>query len=117
MGLDMRLNIAVIFLAIALSSCATLSEYTQPESTSALPKSFTSENVLKVHQGMRSSVILKMFGPPKSVRQAICGGSTGHSWTCTTWEYGKSPYDHASFTFSGDDPDDLKLNDFNIERE
>ena len=111
----MRFNIAVIFLAIALSSCASLS--TSILSTSALPGSFTTENVMKVHQGMRSSVILKMFGPPKNVRQAICGGSTDHTWTCTTWEYGRSPYDYASFTFSGDDPDDLKLNDFKVERE
>ena len=58
--------------AFLLSACAT-----SPFST--LPSSFTTENVMKVHQGMSSNKILKMFGTPKSVSQAVCGANTGQS--------------------------------------
>lgn len=83
---------------------------------STLPTSFTTDNIMKVHQGMSSDEIIKMFGKPKSVSQAVCGGDTGHTWTCTTWEYGEFPYDRASFTFSGDGPDALVLNNFKVDR-
>ncbi len=102
----------LILLAGAMGlfgGCATLS-------TSALPSSFTTENIMKVHQGMSSSEILKMFGTPKSVGQAVCGADTGRAWTCTTWEYGEFPYDRASFTFGGDNPTSLILNNFKIDR-
>jgi len=92
---------AVCAIALSLSGCATL------------PTSFTTENVMKVHQGMDSSEILAMFGTPKNVRQAVCGASTGHTWTCTTWEYGEFPYDRASFTFAVDDGS-LVLNNFDV---
>ncbi len=84
---------------------------------STLPTSFSTDNIMKVHQGMSSDEILKMFGKPKSVSQAVCGADTGHTWTCTTWEYGAFPYDRASFTFSGDDPKNLKLNNFKVDRD
>ncbi len=89
-----------------LSACATLS-------TSTLPSSFTTENIMKVHQGMGSDEILKMFGTPKSVSQAVCGGE--RAWTCTTWEYGEFPYDRATFTFSGNTEKKV-LNDFKVDR-
>ncbi len=72
---------------------------------------------MKVHQGMSSNEILNMFGKPKSVSQAICGSATPKPWTCTTWEYGEFPYDTASFTFSGDNPNSLILNDFKVDRD
>jgi hypothetical protein len=84
--------------------------------TSYLPKTFSTENIMKAHQGMNSDEVLKLFGPPKDVSQAVCGGKTGRHWTCTTWEYGKFPYDKASFTFNGSKKT-LILNDFAIERE
>lgn len=102
-------NSLVIMSAILLSACAT-----SPFST--LPSSFTTENVMKVHQGMSSNEILKMFGTPKSVGQSVCGANAGQSWTCTTWEYGEFPYDRASFTFSGDTADKLILNNFKVDR-
>lgn len=71
---------------------------------------------MKIHQGMSSDEIIKMFGTPKNVSQSVCGSNTGHPWTCTTWEYGQFPYDRASFTFSGDSPNELKLNNFDIDR-
>lgn len=102
-------NSLVIMSAILLSACANLS-------TSALPSSFTTENIMKVHQGIPSGEILKMFGTPKSVSQSVCGANAGQSWTCTTWEYGEFPYDRASFTFSGDTADKLILNNFKVDR-
>lgn len=72
---------------------------------------------MKVQQGMGSGEILKMFGTPKSVSQSVCGTDTGKAWTCTTWEYGKFPYDRASFTFSGDNPNALILNNFKVDRD
>lgn len=90
------------FMAALMSACA-------------LPMSFTTKKIMKVHQGMRSQEILKMFGNPRSVSQAVCGAATGHTWTCTTWEYGDNG--KASFTFRGDRPDSLILNDFKIDRD
>lgn len=104
----------LVFLMItvfALSSCAELSSI-----SSELPSSFTTENIMKVHQGMSSNEILKTFGTPKNVSQSTCGTSTSQPWNCTTWEYGKFPYDRASFTFAGDTPDSLILNNFKIDR-
>jgi hypothetical protein len=102
-GTAMRL----LFLAVSvgfLSACTTL------------PPSFTTENIMKVHQGMSSTEILEMFGKPKNVSQSVCGAATGHPWACTTWEYGESPYGSASFTFSGNAADSLILNNFKINR-
>ncbi len=83
---------------------------------STLPMSFTSDNIMKVHQGMSSSEVLTMFGKPKSVTQTTCGGSTGKPWACTVWGYGEFPYDRATFMFSGDTPDSLILNNFEINK-
>lgn len=96
-------------LSLTLSSCATL------PGTSALPETFTTENIMKVHQGMSSDKILTLFGKPKNFSVRICGRSS-NQWTCTTWEYGDSPYDSASFTFSGEH-NSLKLNNFNVDRD
>nr|WP_295900316.1 hypothetical protein [uncultured Bdellovibrio sp.] len=82
---------------------------------STLPISFTTENVMKVHQGMPADEILKMFGKPRSISQAVCGSNTGHPWTCTTWKYGEYP-DTATFTFSGDKQESMVLNDFTVDR-
>jgi hypothetical protein len=56
-----------------------------------------------------------MFGTPKNVRQAVCGASTGKSWTCTTWEYGEFPYGRASFTFAADSGS-LVLKNFDVHK-
>jgi hypothetical protein len=76
---------------------------------------FTTESIMKVHQGMGSNKILEMFGAPKKVSQSVCGASVGKTWTCITWEYGEAPYDWAVFTFSGD-AGSLILNNFNVHR-
>ena len=77
---------------------------------------FPTEKIMKVHQGMSSTEILEMFGNPKNVSQAVCGGNTGLQWTCTTWQYGYSDFgDSASFTFSGE-PGNLVLNNFSFNR-
>jgi len=100
--------VAVLLTPLLLTSCETMS-------TSALPSSFTTENVMKVHQGMSSDEILRVFGEPKSINSAVCG-SIPNQWTCTTWEYSEFPYDRASFTFSGEHGSYI-LNNFDVHRD
>ena len=85
-------------------------------SCSTLPVSFTTENIMKIHQGMTSQEILELFGEPRSISTAVCQPENGKPWNCTTWKYGEFPYDYASFTFSGERGYYI-LNHFNIERE
>jgi len=94
---------AVCAIALTLGGCATL------------PASFTTENVMKLHDGMGSGEILRMFGTPKNVSQTVCGANVGRTWNCTTWEYGEFP-DRASFTFRTDDGS-LVLNNFDVHRD
>jgi hypothetical protein len=97
------------------SGSLILNNFDVHRSGGTLPNSFTTENVMKVHQGIDSNEILKLFGTPKNVSQAVCGASTGKPWTCTTWEYGEFPYDRASFTFAADSGS-LVLNNFDVHR-
>lgn len=97
------------------SATLILNNFEVYRSGGTLPKSFTTENVMKVHQGIGSDEILTLFGTPKNVRQAVCGASTGRPWTCTTWEYGEFPYDRASFTFA-EGGGTLILNNFDVQR-
>lgn len=76
---------------------------------------FTTENIMKIHQGISSEKVLEMFGAPKNISQAVCGASVGKPWTCTTWEYGEIPYEWATFTFAGNNGS-LKLNNFDVHR-
>ena len=101
--------LSLLFVAtLSLSSCVT-------NPLSALPSSFTTKNIMNVHQGMSSDEILALFGEPKSIRSAVCGRAPDQ-WTCTTWEYGDSPYDNASFTFSGEHGSYI-LNNFDVDRD
>ena len=100
--------ISILLMCLLLVSCEAIS-------TSTLPSSFTTENIMKVHQGMSSDEILTLFGEPKNIGSAVCGRPPDQ-WTCTTWEYGEFPYSRASFTFSGEH-NSLKLNDFKIDRD
>jgi hypothetical protein len=117
----MRARILLLTAALALSACAPTDEpklqanvetYTTPVTTSG---GFTTENVMKVHTGMKSDTILEMFGAPKDVSQAVCGANLGNPWNCTTWEYGDIYHDMASFTFSVNGGS-LVLNNFNVRR-
>ena len=94
----------ILFIWFFMAGCTTL------------PRTFNTENIMRVHQGMSSQEVLDLFGEPKSVRQAVCGAAAGKPWTCTTWSYGAVSQDRATFTFSGDGPDSLVLNDFRIDR-
>ncbi len=85
-------------------------------SESTLPKSFTTENIMKLHQGMSHRQVFELFGAPRNISQSVCGGATGKPWICIAWEYGNSPYDNARFTFSFG-KDSLILNDFKVERD
>ena len=76
---------------------------------------FTTENIMKVHQGIGSNRILEMFGAPKNVSQSVCGASVGKPWTCTTWEYEDDSLESAVFTFSGSSGS-LVLNTFDVRR-
>jgi hypothetical protein len=106
-GPKMKVTIVLLSLCISaasLTGCTTLSS------------AFSTENVMKIHQGMSSNEIQAMFGSPKSVRSAVCGASTGKPWNCTTWEYGDFSSDRATFTFSGEHGSYI-LNDFKIDRQ
>ena len=105
--------IPTLLISLLLASCGTIS--TEIISMSALPSSFTTANVMKIHQGMNSGEILQLFGEPKSISSAVCGKDP-NQWACTTWEYGEFPYDRASFTFSGE-YDSYILNNFDVDRE
>jgi hypothetical protein len=124
MGIKVVSCAALCAIALSVGACvkSPSSSTTKPtsfknESTSfkAESNAFTTENVMNVHQGMDSNEILKMFGAPQGVRQAVCGAATGKSWSCITWEYGKFPYDRASFTFAADSGS-LILNNFDVQR-
>lgn len=112
----MRPSVFLLTAALALSACAPTDELSPHavRSVNAID-GFTTDNVMKVHSGMKSEKILEMFGAPKDVNQSVCGGGVGKPWNCTTWEYGDSFYNKASFTFSGDSGS-LVLNNFNIHR-
>jgi len=94
---------------------AVLNDFEVRRTGGSLPSSFTTQNIMKVSQGIESGEIIRLFGMPKDVSQAVCGGSTGHTWICITWEYGAFPYDRASFTFARKD-EDLILNNFEVHR-
>ena len=102
---------SLCLISLSLSSCVTDGS----SAFSALPATFTTGNIMQVHQGMSSDEILTMFGEPKDIAVSVCGRSPSQ-WTCTTWEYGDPPYDSARFTFAGKH-NSLKLNDFNIDRD
>ena len=89
--------------SLSLSSCTTF-----PATT------FTTENVMKVHQGMSSNEIFAMFGGPKNISVRVCG-MPPNQWTCTTWDYDVFPDGDAEFTFAGEHTS-LILNDFNVDR-
>jgi hypothetical protein len=107
----MRIFTSSYFLSLILLSLASCSDL---PSNSALPSKFSTENIMKVHQGMSSNEILALFGEPEKIRAAVCGRPPDQ-WTCTTWEYGEFPKKRASFTFSGEH-DSLKLNNFEVDR-
>lgn len=105
--------ILVILITFLLASCETT-----PTSTSSgdtLPSSFTTANIMKVHSGMSSNEVLELFGEPRDIGSAVCGREP-NQWICTTWGYGKFPYGHATFTFSGEGGS-LVLNNFDIKRD
>lgn len=85
-------------------------------SSESLPSAFSTENIMKIKQGISSKTIFKIFGPPQDIRQSVCGTKTKKAWNCTTWGYGNFPYETATFTFSGNH-DSYILNDFQIKRD
>lgn len=93
-----------------------INDFDIERSKESLPESFTTENIMKVKQGISHPEIFELFGAPRNVRQSTCGAGIGEPWICTTWEYGNPPYANARFTFSlGEDT--MLLNDFKIERD
>ena len=94
------------FVSLSLASCANL-----PSG----PSTFSTENIMRVHQGMSSDEVLALFGEPTSIRAGVCG-KPPDQWYCTTWRYGEFPYERASFTFGGEHGS-LKLNNFEVKRD
>ncbi len=91
--------------AIVLSGCETLT---------ALPQSFTAENIMELKSHMSSETILNTFGTPVNVSSTMCGKE--EKWDCTTWTYGEYLYGYASFTFYQKD-NKLYLNHFSVDRD
>ena len=112
-------GIMLCLFSLSLCSCSAIqteSSYsTEQTRSSYLPEAFTAKNIMSIHSGMTSGQISKLFGDPKNVRQNVCGEGK-RTWICTTWEYGKFPYDRASFTFSGNHGS-LILNNFEIKKD
>ena len=60
----MRIVSNLLFLgliSLSLASCSTL------------PSTFSTENIMKIHQGMSSDEILTLFGEPQSISVSVCG--------------------------------------------
>jgi hypothetical protein len=92
----------IVFL-FAISGCVSL------------PETFTTKNVMKIHQGMNSDEIINMFGHPKNIDISVCG-KFPNQWNCTSWEYGDRVYDNAKFVFQNDEGK-LVLNSFRVDRD
>jgi hypothetical protein len=111
--------IIVVTLFASLAGCAGPETAAKSGGTAVYSANGTSglttENIMKIHQGMGSNKILEMFGTPKNVSQSVCGSGVGKPWPCTTWEYEEFPSVRARFTFSGSSGS-LILNDFSIHR-
>lgn len=71
---------------------------------------------MDTHPGMSSDEIIKLYGKPRNIRTSTCGTKANKPWSCTIWEYGKFPYDHATFYFSGKHGSYI-LNNFDIDRD
>src|SRR3989338_6391900 len=110
--INMRIFTSLYFLSLIFLSLASCSDL--PSKFSTENTKFSTENIMKVHQGMNSNEILALFGEPQKIRAAVCGRPPDQ-WTCTTWEYGEFPNRRASFTFSGEH-DSLKLNNFEVNK-
>lgn len=118
MELFKQQTLVALFFGLFMSSCSTFEHEGASESktTSYLPKTFTSENLITTHIGMTSDEVIKRYGEPKDISQTVCGSEeVGGTWTCTTWKYGNPPYDNASFTF-GEEGGALVINNFDIDR-
>lgn len=111
--------ITVVTLFASLAGCAGPETAAKSGGTAVYSANgtsgFSTENIMKIHQGMGSNKILEMFGTPKNVSQSVCGSGVGKPWTCTTWEYEEFPYGRARFTFSGNS-NSLILNDFSVHK-
>lgn len=94
----------------------TINHFNITRSRAPLPKSFTTQNIMKVRQGMEAAEVIMLFGAPRNVSQTTCGTATDNPWLCTTWEYGSSSHGNASFTFSFGE-ETMLLNDFKIKRD
>jgi hypothetical protein len=100
------------FAVLLLSSCADFENELSDSPVTQI--NFTTEKIMKIHQGMDSKEILALFGEPKNISVNVCG-SAPNQWNCTTWEYGKITDEWAIFTFS-EKKNSLRLNNFNIDR-
>ena len=111
----MRTVATLFFLCITvltLSSCADFEN--ELSDTPVIQTNFTTEKIMKIHQGMDSKEIISLFGEPDSIGVNVCGKAP-NQWNCTTWEYGKITDEWAMFMFSGKN-NSLKLNNFNMHR-
>jgi hypothetical protein len=94
--------LGVMWVIIGISGCASR---------------FTEASIDSLRIGMPASVVREMFGAPKEVRTAVCGGATaGGEWICETWKYKDPITDEVSdFTFSVQ-KDGKTLNNWNVKR-
>lgn len=80
------------------------------------PSPFNSKNVMRLKVGIHSDMVIKMFGPPKSISVSTCGTDTGSPWTCTLWKYSEYCYISESKCFNFyKENNELYLNDWHID--
>tara|TARA_R110002073_G_scaffold336545_1_gene535019 strand:- start:1448 stop:1783 length:336 start_codon:yes stop_codon:yes gene_type:complete len=98
------------FLAVVLlllSGCETSAQFTKASS------SFSTENVLKIKEGMTQEAVVALFGYPNNVRSMTCSLKN----KCKAWEYEQdAPRVRARFVFENVG-DSWIVEDFDIQRD
>jgi len=61
------------------------------------PSRFTGENIAMLRAGMTTAEVEKLFGPPASIRNTLCGKED--KWHCEIWSYDRPDTDYLKNTF------------------
>lgn len=106
-------------LVLFVTACVTNSEGSQGNGVANRQESiqsnnFTTENIMKVRQGMSSEQILELFGEPSDVSVSQCVVEI-YILPCTEWVYKNDILQRAIFVFANVD-EGLLLTEFDVDR-